>query len=808
MRTLTDTLKAAQQAGAKNVLYKIVLTKGTTTYTYGKDRILPSEHDEAMYSHRASIVLSNHDHTLDSLDLKGFDAVISYGVVSKAGDEYSATAPLTVIDQQFDSAPNKLTCTLELEGMPNLMAEDEASDSYVPDEDADDTVKDLVNAIVGATLDCFSLCEAYEVVWDDGYDTLADTYKPKDGFRIYTGGSRLAALRRLLDYTANVPRFEADGKVHILKPVTTGESYDYEYDLESGHPFFSKAYRNSLVFPNKIYVISRDDDDPQCLGVAQTSDYNSLPSKVKKIKYIQVRLKDNGQADDIAEALIAKTEMGCKRGQAEVPLNVAQEVFDYVKVTDQRQGDTRPGNLGYVHRRFGKDKWAMTFGFGNWLDMLRYRGILKELETYTDEGAYFSRLKVGSLYATLDEINDGPDVYVRQKSLQLDATGVYISEDTLYTIRVPGGPQHNLRKSTTAPSGPETGDFWIDTNYEPNVVKMWDGDSWDELTTAEVAEFNRGTIYRELKSVALTADGLVIMDQVQAGTYGKVKTASLSAQGLVLLDETVDGTYRKVKGTALTAEGLIWLDTAVDGTLYKKVSVTAVDVSGYIDLSKSGVVNKTATNISETSARKWAAESGADITGSHISYDTNRVGGTSSTTIKDGVSRAQSGLDSQGFVSKIVPGTYIVLDGNVICTANFIVQGAVGVGKTLYVQGAISAGAGAVLLNLSGITCKGLSTLRVQDSAGTLKGYVGADTSGLYLNSLTGRTYIAGGSVRTGVGTVLLLDYGEYMTLPRKTSAPTSGLTNGMMVYNPTTSNINIYDGSAWWHANRDAGWA
>lgn len=232
MRELSATLEAAQQAYSMDVLYKILLTKGGSSYTYDRDRILPSEHDEGLYSHRATIVLDNSDGEFDAKDLKGYDAVISYGLVTRAGNKYSATAPLFVRDQQFDSTPGKLTCTLKLEGTPNLMAEDEASENYIPDEDDTKTVKDLVNAIVGATLDCFSHCQAFDVVWDDGYHTLADTYMPKDEFRIYSGGARLAALRWVLDFTANVPRFEADGKVHILRPVTSGESYDYEYSLE------------------------------------------------------------------------------------------------------------------------------------------------------------------------------------------------------------------------------------------------------------------------------------------------------------------------------------------------------------------------------------------------------------------------------------------------------------------------------------------------------------------------------------------------------------------------------------------------
>jgi len=611
MRTLTSTLQAAQQSPFVNALYKIVLTKGASSYTYEKDRILPSEHDEEMYSHQAKIVLHNRDHALDDIDLRGYDAVISYGF----SKEYSAPASLTVQDHQFNSDPNDLTCTLFLEGTPNLMAKDEASENYIPESDADETVKDLVEAIAGATLAPFTHCTAFEVVWDEGYDDLADTYEPADGFRIYTGGNRLAALRRVLDHTANVPRFEADGKIHIMKPVTTGTTYDSEYALGKGyHNFFNKAYRNTLVIPNRVVVQSRSDDELFYQGEAQTDDYDSLPAKVKKTKFVEARLESDDQGDDIAEALLSKAEMGCSRGQAEVPINVGSEVFDYVKVTDSRQGDARTGNIGYIHRRFGGDKWKMTFGFGNWFDMIRYNAMLNELETYTDIDNYFSRLRVGTLYAYLDDIKDGPALYIRQNYLHLDATGVYVSENTLYAIRLPGEAEHNLWKSDTAPTEPEDGDFWLDTNYTPDKVKIWDGDSWEEATSEQLAEFGRATILRRLKASALTADGLVVLDEVQEGTYGLVYSAYMSAHQILLSKTAKDGLWYEESGVVLDAtygialyggEGInafrtfatkedyedgtpVQVYVGTDGCFYAgegkiKVDKSRVTIKGYID---------------------------------------------------------------------------------------------------------------------------------------------------------------------------------------------------------------------------------
>ncbi len=234
MRTLTSTLEAEQQKASIDPLIKIVLTHGDTEHTFDLERILDSSHTEEPYSQKLELTLDNSDGVLTGLDLKGYKGVISYGAVTDDGDEYSDCAPLTVISQRLNSSPGILDCTLSLVGIPNLMAEDKASESYLPDDDDSKTVKTLINSILGATIACFHSdddCIAYDCVFDSE-DDLIDTYKPKDSFRIYTGGSRLSAIRRLLDLTKCAMIFKADGKGHVFVPTTSGAVYSYEYSLE------------------------------------------------------------------------------------------------------------------------------------------------------------------------------------------------------------------------------------------------------------------------------------------------------------------------------------------------------------------------------------------------------------------------------------------------------------------------------------------------------------------------------------------------------------------------------------------------
>ena len=598
MRDLSETLKLAQQAGAINALVKLVLTLSATTYTYTKTRILNVKETGDGSLQSLEVKLDNADGELTKLDLRGYKGELSNGAVTSIGPEYSACAPMWVLAQEFDSDPNKLECTLTLVGICNLMSTDEASEAYQPDEDDTKTVKTLVNQIAGASLACFSLCKAYEVVWDDGYDDLADTYKPKDSFRIYVGNNRNSAIDRLLDFTLNVKVIKADGKIHIFKPTTSGETYDYEYSLESGHPFFAKALRNRLVTPNYIKVQSRDDDDPQYSGTAQDPSYATLPDELKKHHYKQTYLESNDQATAIAEAILAKAQMWCEAGAANVPMNVGQEAFDYIKVTDEREEDYRVGNIGRYVRHYDvrKNEWRMNFVFGNWQNV---RKVLANLNiTGDDIENYFPRLRVGDMYVehlfadnmdfvwidpdgnidldkigdTIDHLADG-EYYYRARTMHLDGeTGITLWEGMRYYIRFStDSDEAGIRRQDTPPGGVDVGEYWIDTSGEDPIIKRWTGSEWFTIEQWEIDALNRGILTAHTKLASLSVDGLVLLDSVQIGDdYDLVYKASISAHQILLSKTTKDGAWYEESGVGIDAtkgiaiyggEGLMGLRT-------------------------------------------------------------------------------------------------------------------------------------------------------------------------------------------------------------------------------------------------------
>lgn len=234
MRSLSSTLEKAQKAAFVEPLIKIVLTHGEDTQTFTKTRILDLTYKENGSLQSCEITLDDNDSSLTELDLRGYKGVLSAGVMTSAGEEYSPHAPMWVVAQTFGSTADKLTCILSLKGICNLMMEDKANQTYQPDDEDTKTVKQLIREIAGDSgvtmLACFNHCSKYDVVFDSE-DDLIGTYTPRDAFRIYIGNNRLSAINRLLDYTKCVLRVENDGKLHCFQPTTSGTTYHAEYSL-------------------------------------------------------------------------------------------------------------------------------------------------------------------------------------------------------------------------------------------------------------------------------------------------------------------------------------------------------------------------------------------------------------------------------------------------------------------------------------------------------------------------------------------------------------------------------------------------
>jgi len=327
------------------------------------------------YQYRCTVAGTSHTTTeptwgtaLGVTQTDGVVSPVTWEMDGNTGDEYSPAPVMKVESQEFLSGMGRLLCQLYLIGKPNQLAQDKGVSRYTQTSADTNTVKTLISAIAAKTLTPYTDYTAVTATYDSE-DSIIDSFKPADFFSVETNETRLEKIKELLSYTGCKMRFEDDGQMHILDPVTTGTTYAYEYRLAVAtyHTFFSKAIRERFINPNKEIVSSHTDHTPQYSGNATSATSYALDPKIRTT---QRRLASSAQGTVIAGALIEQTELASERGSITVPMNVGQEVWDYVLVTDSRQGDTRAGNVQHYQRRVkvpeGNERvtWEMTIRFG------------------------------------------------------------------------------------------------------------------------------------------------------------------------------------------------------------------------------------------------------------------------------------------------------------------------------------------------------------------------------------------------------------------------------------------------------------
>ena len=350
------------------------------------------------------------------------DGTVTWEMDGNAGDEYSRNAPLKVKAQELINANGQTQCQFDAFGLTDQLALDKALTEYSQTAEDTNTVKDLINAIAGATLAPYTHTTAVTVTYDSE-DSLIDSFAPNDSFHVVVGDTRLAKIRELLDWTRCVVRDENDGELHIFVPTILGNTweastayvlqdyvqptspndnftyrcttagtsdsseptfpttagntvndgtavwtavgFDYEYEDDYGgsvHPFFSKIYRTRLVIPNKFVVQSPKGATPQYEGSATSAaSFALLPFTEPKV----LRIASNAQGTAIAVALIQRAELDHERGSLSAPPNVGAELHDFVKVTDNVEGNNRIGNVGYLTSIYEEGAITFHFGFGN-----------------------------------------------------------------------------------------------------------------------------------------------------------------------------------------------------------------------------------------------------------------------------------------------------------------------------------------------------------------------------------------------------------------------------------------------------------
>ena len=897
MRALSATLLAAQKAKSLHPIVKIVLTQGVNSYTYTRTRIWDVSHKEHPNSTKLEIELDNADKTLTALDFKGYQAVLSFGLTTSAGEEYSDTAPLKVIDQRFNSTSGRLSCILTCIGTKDLMSLDKALSYYQPDSTSTDTVKTILSAVLGGTLAPFTHCTALTVVYDSE-DALIDTYVPAAAFRIYKGESRLSVVNRLMRYTGCQWIMQEDGYVHVFVPVissatltlrpngagdetnitlqtlsgtfhydkvdevvadenatmvytsaigwerdlyalpnhssesgtiksvkvyarcwafgdptqaslkiavkTGGTVYageeqtitiswanysttwalnpgtglpwtwaeidalqagvslrqcrttgivgqkatyctqvfvevtygvDYEYALSSGyHTFFSKAYQNRLIIPNKVIVTSQADDDPQYSGEAtDATSYALIP--ITKPYY--TRLDSDAQGTAIAAAKIAQLQLDAEGGSATVPINVGAELLDFCKVIDAREGDTRTGNIGWIHRHYNaaKGTWEMSFGFGALDSGRSAEDMMNELEADSEVAGAFARLVTKDLYAENIKANQ---LYIVK----------HLTDGLAFTDDDPGAGSVSWVEFTLTYDG-ETytvvaGNtalkyIWWDLS-NPTALQVTDTKPTMGVGDILVAINNSGTARQLINFTLIDGSALytgsITADEIAARTItaAEIAIGTITADEINLTtitqDDIGDGTqFSRVLSTHLDSNGLKITDAATYQTGYdpstKRRNFTTTPTTPY-DLGdmwhQDGSVKRCTT----------ARASGAYVAGDWTSVDLDDISDTGTTFARTLSTHLEAGklklTDQAVFDGEWYTESGVVLDascgvslyGDDIALRTFAnvtayntwkaiedINSITGVQCYIGTGGQIFAGAGAVWLDSTGLHVEG-----------------------------------------------------------------------------------------------------
>ncbi len=144
--------------------------------------------------------------------------------------------------------------------------------------------------------------------------------------------------------------------------LTGGSAFDYEYSLASGeHPFKSKSHTKALVIPNYVTVSSPEGEETIYTGSASHPD-----SAILEFRHsVELKVTSNTQATSIANAILSHAVIEAEKGAVLVPMNIGQEIYDYIKTTDSRAGDFRIGNVGYIRRHYKGGTFDMEGRFGS-----------------------------------------------------------------------------------------------------------------------------------------------------------------------------------------------------------------------------------------------------------------------------------------------------------------------------------------------------------------------------------------------------------------------------------------------------------
>jgi hypothetical protein len=180
-------------------------------------------------------------------------------------------------------------------------------------------------------------------------------------------------------------RVERDDKIHLYKDT----ELCYEYSLDGEHVFYTKDDHKRLITPNKYCIVSDEKEEngegklvPKYQGCAGSGEF---------VEYESINVHSNEEAVQVAEAILANIQASARVLEVSVPMHCYADVYDYVKVTDEREGTSVEGHIGQLSRHFSPGYYRMGISFG-WPTTRKIRNFLKPYTPDTTGRLQFDEL--------------------------------------------------------------------------------------------------------------------------------------------------------------------------------------------------------------------------------------------------------------------------------------------------------------------------------------------------------------------------------------------------------------------------------
>lgn len=339
MRTITSTLKDAQEDVSNTPYVRLVFTHGSTTHDYS-DRKLLVEHHEEPYNDYAIILLQNEDRAVP--DLTGYYVDIGYGHETTSGEEYSTSPRLWVKAQSNISLQGKLVVALTLEGMWSLMGEQQLIIGNPPFYDDDpyttSTAYGIIEAIIETELSAATSLGFTLDALGGQDDSIINTFIPKfyPNETAYDDINTLIQL--LMDMTKCYLRAEASLQFKVVYPQES-DSVDENYYSAQAHYFLEYAEKTNLLIPNYIIVFCNrvNDWDASSIitGEAQDTDQQAKYMVVKGL-FTAPTITTQFDASTRAAVILTRLKAEVLSGRLIIPHDCSVELYDRVAIHDTR----------------------------------------------------------------------------------------------------------------------------------------------------------------------------------------------------------------------------------------------------------------------------------------------------------------------------------------------------------------------------------------------------------------------------------------------------------------------------------------